>query len=108
MKKLIFLRNNELDEALGVAFDIVGSEEFEVIVTYDYHEAEKQLLSFSNQVKWIILDQSKFFSIALRLLDEGLKISTGEIIHVDIIFISSYKGKKTEKAKDVKLSLFPI
>ena len=105
MKKLIILRDNEQEDALGHAFDIVGLEEFEVIRTFNYHEAEKKLLSFPNTTQWVILDQNKFFNIALRLLDEGLKIASGEIVDVSVIHITSYK-KKAEIKTDVKLTLF--
>jgi hypothetical protein len=100
------LNDTKLDEALGVAFDIVGDEEFEVIRTDNFFKAEAKLLLCESDIKWVILEQDKFFSIGLRLLNEGLKIVSGEIIKVNIIFISSYKQERINQKADVKLTLF--
>tara|TARA_R110000851_G_scaffold73793_6_gene162728 strand:+ start:2977 stop:3303 length:327 start_codon:yes stop_codon:yes gene_type:complete len=108
MEQLILLQNNELDEALDFAFNLVGEEEFEVVTTLNFKIAKKQISHFENNLKWVIMDSDKFFLIALDLIRNGLKLNTGEIIKLNLILISPYKQKKKEKEKvsDVKLTLF--
>jgi len=88
MNKLVILIDEGGTEALEEAFNIVEDSEFELINTYNFNSAEEQILDFSVNTKWIIIDQVKFFAIATRLLRDGLKTRDGQVVGVNVVFIS--------------------
>ena len=95
MTQLTLLKNNKHDEALSFAFDIIGEDNFEIVSTINYIQAEKEIALFDSDVKWIVFESDKFFAKALNLLNKG----------VNCILITPYKPKEIKK-NDVKLTLF--
>lgn len=87
MKKIIVIQDNEVNDALGEAFDIVGEEDFECVRKLNPLTISKVTEKINKDTKWIIIEDTSSLMYAWTWFCNGFKLPDGEKIDVSVIFI---------------------
>ena len=90
MKKLIVIQDNDVNDGLGEAFDIVGNEEFECVRKLHPNKIKEQTKKITSETKWIIIEDTRTLMYAWQWYKNGFITDEGVKIEVNVIFIEQY------------------